>query len=184
MSSRGYVTYRVAKELVYIIKPLVDQSPHHLKNTQHFVQQIQTKGLEAGKVMTSYDVKALFIFVPVDPSIHIVQHKLSQDPTLHQRTSMSIQNLVTLLEFCLRNTYFLFLGKYYKQVHGAAMDSPISPFIANLFIKEFEIKVLLTFTHPSRLWLKFVDDSFVIINADHSQQIPQHNNSQDPHIIN
>ena len=54
---------------------------------------------------------------------------------------MSIQQIVTLLEFCLKNTYFLFWGKYYEQVHGAAMGFPISPLIANLFMEEFLSKV-------------------------------------------
>ena len=43
VSSRGSITYGVAKELAYIIKPLVGQSLHHLKNTQHFIQQLQGK---------------------------------------------------------------------------------------------------------------------------------------------
>ena len=156
---------------------MVGQSLLHLKNTQHFVQQIQNKKLEAGEVMTSYDVKALFTSVPVDPSIQIVQHKLSQDPTLHQRTSMSIQNIVTLLGFCPKNTYFLFPGKYYEQVHGGAMGYPISPLIANLFMEEFKVRALSTFPHPPRLWLRFVDDPFVIIKAGNSQQPLQHINS-------
>ena len=50
---------------------------------------------------------------------------------------MSIQQIVTLQEFCLKNTYFLFQGKYYKQVHGAAMGYPINPLIANLSLEEF-----------------------------------------------
>ena len=68
-----------------IIRHLVGQSPHHLKNT-HFLQHIQKARLEPGEVMTSYDVKALFSSVPVDPSIHIVQQKLTQNPTQHQKT--------------------------------------------------------------------------------------------------
>ena len=104
MSSRGSITYGAAKELANIIKPLVGKSPHYLKSTQHFIQQIHNKRLEPGEVMTSYDVKALFTSVPVDPSIHIVQQKLVQDPTLQQRTNMYIQNIVILLEFCLKNT--------------------------------------------------------------------------------
>ena len=112
MSSRGSIIYGVAKELASIIHPLVGQSPHYLKNTQHFVQQIQLVKLEHGEVITSYDVKALFTSVPVDHSINIVKHRLTQDPTLPQRTQMSIPQIVTLLEFCLKKTYFLFQGKY------------------------------------------------------------------------
>ena len=101
--------------------------------------------------MTSYDVKALFTSVPVDPSIHIVQQQLVQDPTLQQRTSMSIQNIATLLEFYLKNTHFLFQGKYYEQVQGAAMDSLISSLIANLFVEEFDVKALSTFPHAQSM---------------------------------
>ena len=127
VSSRGSITYGVVKELEGIICPLVRQSQHHLKNTQHFIEKIQQVKLQPGEVMSSYDVKALFTSVPVDPATTIVQQKLTQDPTLPQRTQMSIPQIVTLLEFCLQNTYFLFQGKHYEQVHGAAMGTPISP---------------------------------------------------------
>ena len=64
---------------------------------------------------------------------------------------MSIPQIVTLLEFCLKNMYFLLHGKYFEQVHGAAMGSPISPLIANLFMEEFEVKSLSTVHHPPHL---------------------------------
>ena len=137
--SRGCITYGVAKELADIIHPLVGQSQHHLKNTQHFIQKIQQATLEPGEVISSYDAKALFTSVQVDPAINIVKQRLTEDPSLPQRTQMSIPQIVTLLEFCLKNTYFLFQGKYYEQVHGAAMGSPISPIKANLFMEEFKI---------------------------------------------
>ena len=127
VSSRGSITYGVAKELAHIIKPLVGQSPHHLKNTQHFIQQLQGKKLEPGEVIISFDVKALFTSVPVHPAIQIVKQRLQQGNTLPQKTNMSIPQITSLLEFCLTNTYFLFQGKYYEQVQGAAMGSPISP---------------------------------------------------------
>ena len=95
---------------------------------------------------------------------------------------MSIQQITTLLEFCLTNTYFLFQGKYYEQVQGAAMGSPFSPLIENLFMEEFEVKTLSTCPHPPSLWLRFVDNTFVITKAEYSQELLHHINSQDPHI--
>ena len=180
VSSRGSITYRVAKELANIIHPLGGHSPHHLKNTQHFVQHIQKVKLEPGEVITSYDVKALFTSVPVGPSIKIVKQELLQDPTLPQRTNMSIQHIITLLEFCLKNIYFLFQGKYYEQVHGATMGFPISHLIANLFMKEFEVKALSS--APPPFMAKVFDDTFVIQEAEHSQQPLHHITTQDPHI--
>ena len=95
---------------------------------------------------------------------------------------MSIQQIVTFLEFCLKNTYFLFQGKFYEQVQGAAMASPISPLIANLFMEEFEVKALSSCPHLPTLWLRFVDDTFVITKAEHSKPLLQCINNQDPHI--
>ena len=128
--------------------PLVGQSQHHLRNTQHIIKKIQQFKLQPGQVISSYDVTALFTSVPVDPAINMVQQRLTQDPTLSQRTQMSIPQIVTLLEFCLKNTYFLFQDKYYEQVNGVAMGSPISPLIANLFMEEFEVKALQSAPHP------------------------------------
>ena len=62
------------------------------------------------------------------------------------------------------------------------MGSPISPLIVNLFMEEFEIKALSTYPNPPSLWLRFVDDTFVINKAEHSQALLQHTNNQDPHI--
>ncbi|KAJ8961870.1 hypothetical protein NQ318_021488, partial [Aromia moschata] len=40
--------------------------------------------------------------------------------------------------FCLSTTYFLWNGDFYEQKNGAAMGSPLSPVIANLFMEAFE----------------------------------------------
>ena len=60
---------------------------------------------------------------------------------------MSKQQIVELLKFCLTNIYFFFQGKYYEQMQGAAMGSPIRSLIANLFMKEFEVKALNSCPH-------------------------------------
>ena len=48
---------------------------------------------------------------------------------------MSIQNIAELLEVCLYNTYFPFQGQYYEQKKGAAVGSPVSPVVANLYME-------------------------------------------------
>ena len=61
---------------------------------------------------------------------------------------MPISQIITLLEICLQNTYFCFQGKYFEQVHDAAMGSPISPIIANLVTEEFEVKAISSVLLP------------------------------------
>ena len=165
VSSRGVVTYGVAKELFNIIRPLVGHSPHYIKNIQDFVDQVKSIRIWEEECITSYDIKALFTSVPVDPAIPIMRHKLEQDMQLHLGTSMVIQYIITLLEFYLQNTYFLFQIKYYEKVQGATMGSPFSPIVANLFMEEFEIKTINSASPSTTVWIMYMDDTFVICNA-------------------
>ena len=62
---------------------------------------------------------------------------------------MEVGNIILLLEFCLKNTYFSFQGQFYEQVEGAAMGSPVSPIVANLYMEYLEQKALRTAPHPT-----------------------------------
>ena len=123
-------------------------SPHHIHNNQDFLEHLKGIQLAPDEVMMSYDVKALFTSVPIKPALDVIEKLLKEDPGLQSRTSMSTQHIMDLLEFCLRSTYFTFRGKFYEQVEGAAMGSPISPIVANLYMEDFEIRVLQSSPNP------------------------------------
>ena len=91
-----------------------------------------------GKASCLYDVTSLFTSVPIKPALDIIWQRLANDQDLQRRTSMTIQHIITLLDFCLNSTSFMFQGKYYQQMEGAAMGSPLSPIIANIFMEHFE----------------------------------------------
>ena len=182
LSSCGSVTYGVAKELAKILKPLVGQSPHHINSTQDFVEQAKHFKLESGECLSSYDVSALFTSVPIDPALNIIKDLLVKDNTLKERTVMDVEDIILLLEFCLKNTYFSFQCQFYEQVEGAAMGSPVSPIVANLYMEYLEQKALSTAPHPPKFWGRYVDDTFVIHKEDNKQGFLQHINSVDPAI--
>ena len=58
--------------------------------------QVMSIILWEGQCITSYDVKALFTSVPVNPTNSIIRHTLEQDTQLHLKTSMSIQHITML----------------------------------------------------------------------------------------
>ena len=148
MSSCGSVTYGVAKELAKILKPLVSKSPHHINSTQDFVEQAKHITLVPGECLSSYDVSALFTSVPVDPALKIIKDLLEKDHTLKEMTVLAVSDIILLLEFCLKNTYFSFQDQFYEQVEGAAMGSSVSPIVANLYMEYLEQKALSTAPHP------------------------------------
>ena len=163
--SRGSINYEVTKELSRILRPLVGKCPHHIKNTGDFAQQIKGIRLQPGECVTSYDVSALFTSVPIESAITIIRSKLELDSELHTRTPMNVEHIIRLLEFCLITTYFQFQGRFFEQLQDAAMGSPISPIVANLFMEDFEIKAINSAVDPSRIWKRFVDETFMVIDS-------------------
>ena len=182
VSSIGAVTYHTSKELSRIIKPLVGRSPYHIQNSKDFIQQIQGIQLQSNQCMVSFDVKALFTSVPIQPAITIIKKLLEEDQSLQQRTSMSVNNITCLLEFCLKSTYFSYQGQHYQQLEGAAMGSPISPIVANIFMEDFEQKAISTAPHLPYFWKRYVDDTFTILESSHRRAFLDYINSIDQHI--
>ena len=63
---------------------------------------------------------------------------------------MTVEHIISLLEFCLKTTYFQFQGKYFEQIQEAAMGS-LSTKVVNLYMEEFEIMAINTAEHPPRV---------------------------------
>ena len=182
ISSRGSATYETAKELAKIIKPMVERSPHYVQNNKDFLDSIKNIKIQPDECIMSYDVSALFTFIPIEPAIKIIQKHLEDDKDLSNRTSMTVNHIICLLDFCLKNTYFSLQGRFYEQTEGAAMGSPISPLVANLFIEDLEVQAIRTSPTPPTLWKRFVDDTFTIIKKINRDSFLQHLNSIHPNI--
>ena len=182
VSSRGSVTYRVAKILSKVIQPLVSKSPHHIQSTSDFVSKAKGFILQPGECLSSYDVTSLFTLVPIDPTLNVIKDLLEKDEKLNDRTVLSVQDIIELLGFCLHNTHFSFQNKFYEQVEGAPMGSPVSPIVANLYMESFKRKAITSAINPPQAWFRFVDDTWVIQQQAHKQGFLDHINSIDPAI--
>ena len=90
VSSRGSVTYGVAKVIAKVLKPLVGKSPHHMQSTSDFVSKVREITLLPRECLTFFDVTALFTSVPIGPALNIVKDLLEKDDNLSNRTVLSV----------------------------------------------------------------------------------------------
>ena len=97
---------------------------------------------------------------------------------------MKRNTLKKLLTICTQESHFKFNGKYYDQIDGVAMGSPLGPLFANIFMDEFENSHMETLKELGVItWMRYVDDVFSVIRDETcSQNILSYVNSQHNNI--
>ena len=104
--------------------------------------------------------------------------RLINDPGLADRTNLTPAQIADLLNFVLRSTYFQYNGSIYEQKDGAAMGSPVSAVIANIFLEDFEEHAIASAIYKPKIWKRYVDDTFTILDRDQVDGFLQHLNNQ------
>ena len=124
--------------------------------------------------------------MPIDQVLQIVRRRLETENVLNTYNKENCFNLqsedvVKLLEFVPKTTYFTFRGKIYRQQFGTAMGSPVSPIAANIFMEALEQEAMATAPMECRpkLWLRYVDDILGVINKNAVPQLTEHINQVD-----
>ena len=182
VSSVGSITYNCAKYLSSVLSPLVGKNGHAIQNSKHFAEVMKEKTIEDDEILISYDVTALFTSVPTDKALAYIKARLESDSSLSERTPLTPEQITRLLEICLNCTYFTFGGIFYRQIHGAAMGSPVSPIVCNLYMELIEETALRSAPNPPSWWYRYVDDTHTKQKKAHVDEFTAHINNIDPDI--
>ena len=133
--------------------------------------------------MASFDVTSLFTNIPLDETIEIIAQQLFHNSKIFHGFSRA--EFIKLLNLAVKNCHFIFNGKFYDQVDGVAMCSPLGPLLANIFLSFHEIRWLKDCpVHFKPLhYRRYVDDSFVVFRSrDHIIPFLEYLNSKHPNI--
>ena len=174
--------YDLSAYLANILSPLTGKSEFTVTNSAHFVSTISSETIRDNEIMVSFDVESLFTNVPIDAAVQAALQRLENDPSLADRTTLTPAQIADLLTFVLRSTYFQYNGSIYEQKDGAAMGSPVSAVIANLYMESFEEQAITTSSYKPTIWKRYMDDTFTILDRGNVDDFLQHLNNQQPSI--
>ena len=105
---------------------------------------------------------------------------LNQDNSLCDHTNLSVNDIIEALSICLKSTVFSFKSVLYRQIFGVTMGSCISPILADIFIEFVEHRAISTFHTPPKLWVRYIDDTFCVIEQQYAEEFHKHLNSISP----
>ena len=133
--------------------------------------------------MASLDVDSLFTNIPLDKTINICVDNLYNDneniPNIPKHDFRNLLNIAT------KESFFLFNNKYYEQVDGVAMGSPLGPALANIFMCSFESIWLGDCPNDFKpvFYGRYVDDIFPLFSSpDHADKFKEYFSSKHPNI--
>ena len=155
-------TYQLAKDLNNIITPFMPTN-YSLRSTNDFIDILQTTRPQG--IIASLDVESLFTNVPIDSTINIILQHVYNHPTI-KPPKIPSTILKQLLELCTKQSPFRCpRGKYYLQVEGVAMGSPLGPTFANFYMGHLEQSTFQDITKPN-IYARYVDDIFIDIENE------------------
>ena len=131
--------------------------PHHYSCKDTFSLVSQIKNANLSKIfLVSYDVTSLFTDIPLQETIDIaISLIFNHNPNLN----ITRKELKKLFLFATSKTHFIFSSKFYNQIDGVAMGSPLAPVLANIFMGFHESKWLNEYNlNKPKFYLRYVDD--------------------------
>ena len=105
-----------------------------LKDSFSFSSDIRNQNPDL--FMSSFDINSLFANLPLDETIELCIKKTFKRKRKFK--SLTRIEFKMLLEFATKNALIHFNGKYYEQIDGVAMDSPLGSTLANVFLCHWE----------------------------------------------
>lgn len=149
--------HKLAKWLAEILKPVQHQlAKYSLKDSFEFVHAISELNISSLR-MSSLDIQSLFTNVPLDETIKFVCEYISTNDI---PLPIPVSELDNLLRLCTSNVQFQFRGKYYRQIDGVAMGSPLGPILADIFVAKIERES--EEVDQTMFYRRYVDDIFML----------------------
>ncbi|GJQ87873.1 hypothetical protein Trydic_g1144 [Trypoxylus dichotomus] len=140
----GSPTYELAK---YVTKQLAQYSGNiksFVKISEHFIEILQQHEITKEDLLVPLDVESLFTNGPVEETQEIIKQQLIPKGLQPDQINLARLRLIS--------TYFLRNGGLYEQASGAAVESPLPPVIANIFMEAFEHEAIESSRMKPKFW--------------------------------
>ena len=149
ISNCGYYTENISSFLDYHLKPLAKKVESYIKDTNHFLKKLKELGsLPKNAILCTIDVVGLYPNIPHKEGLASIRKHLDN----RENKEVTTDTLVELADIVLKNNYFQFLDKIFKQKRGTAIGTKFAPPYYILFMADLEKHLLSDIDLKPYIW--------------------------------
>ena len=159
ISNCGYYTEKISSFLDYHLKPLAKIVESYIKDTNNFLKKLKELGsLPKIAIFCTIDVVDLSPNIPHKEGLASIRKHLDS----RENKEVTTDTLVQLADIVLKNNYFQFLDKIFKQKRDTAIGTKFAPPYSILFMADLEKRLLSDIHLKPYIWWRYIDDIFLI----------------------
>lgn len=132
--------------------PTIERS---VKNSYQLVDRLSNVRIDNNYQLISLDVISLFTNIPIEEALICIDNRWDD---ISQNCSVTKSEFMLAVRFVLKSTFFKFNNIIYEQTHGTPMGSPLSPVVADIFLRDLERKALDSLSFCPAFYFRYVDD--------------------------
>ena len=170
VSSVNSHTEKLSAYVDEFLRPIAEKLPSYIQDTTHFIKRIRALGKLPEKCyLATLDVSSLYTNIDTDEGLTIVEEELGKT----NQNKPSPKTLSYLLEKVLKLNNFTFGNEHYIQIKGTAMGTRVAPNFANVYMGKLEERFVYQTEWEDHiiLWVRFIDDIFLIWKSDQDSLI-------------
>jgi hypothetical protein len=163
----------LSKYLTKILQQHINlNNQYNLNNSINLANDLINIPAQDNYRMITFDIKDLYVNIPIDETIEIIKTKLQQ-----KNNTLITHQIISLIRTVLLQNYFTFQQKIYQPEKGISMGSPISSLIAEIFLRNYEDKYIKQFLEAKNIifYARYVEDILIIF--DKTKTNPQNINT-------
>ena len=185
IDTTGSTHYGVGKYITKLLNPLT-QNNYSLKDSFDAVERINKipKDLldNSNYKLVSLDVVSLFTNVPLKRTVNIILKRIYKDKLIN--TTISKRTLKKLILDTCQKTAFRFNNVIYEQNDGVSMGASLGPVLANIIMTECEKIIVDDLMNKGliKFYVRYVDDTLLIVKNDEIENVLNRFNSFDKNL--
>lgn len=159
-------TVRLSEYVDSFLKPIAEKTLSYVRDTTDFINKTKNISITEGSTLVTMDVVSLYPNIDQEEGADACENALNNRITYTVPSELIKRLILTIL----KSNIMQFGTRFFLQIKGTAMGTPMAVNFANLFMNQFESEMLNSYeeqygTRPS-IWLRFIDDIFFVWEGD------------------